>query len=115
MRFGPHDTAAGPELNPPPKLPHALQAKPSQAMCQRALSWPRANTSRRLEPHDATAGPSLIPPPRSCQLPHFAPDGAIVGGIAVGGTLEGGFEVAGTDVFRKGGMDVACAPKVGTP
>src|ERR1700752_2148790 len=58
MRLGPHETAAGAVVRPPPEDTHPkahqpLQAVESQAVCWRSLLEPFANTSRRFGPQEA--------------------------------------------------------------
>src|SRR5438874_692977 len=58
-----HEEASGPEVSVPPSDSHGLQPVPVQARCQRALSWPLANTSIRFGAHEATSGPEARTPP----------------------------------------------------
>ena len=60
-RFGPQDTAAGPEARFPPIDSQPCQL-PSKKACQSALSLPVKNTSRRFAAHEATVSPVGVIP-----------------------------------------------------
>src|SRR6266516_564155 len=64
IRFGPHETAPGPETSAgPPRLSQPLQPDPFQNLCTRPFSGPLANTSRRLGPHEEISGADVMLPP----------------------------------------------------
>ena len=73
MRFGPQETAAGAEVNVPPRFSQSDHEEPFQYLWYRALSVPFTNTSRRLAAHEATAGAEVKTPPRFSQSIHWEP------------------------------------------
>jgi hypothetical protein len=59
MRFGPQETAAGAEVQNPPRLSQPRQAEPSHHLCHIALSLPITKQSSRFAAHEETATPCL--------------------------------------------------------